>query len=103
MDAVALFVNQADGLKRVAERILTGCSFMATRRRNSANPSTGSMPAHQSIASSRPTTFAGRHVSADAILFDAFDKQLYGGTGKTFDWSLITHLYRRVSAGGSTG
>jgi phosphoribosylanthranilate isomerase len=40
---------------------------------------------------------------ADAILFDAFDKQLYGGTGKTFDWSLIKHLYRRVFlAGGIT-
>jgi phosphoribosylanthranilate isomerase len=39
----------------------------------------------------------------DAILFDAFDKHLYGGTGKTFDWSLIKHLYRRVFlAGGIT-
>ncbi len=40
---------------------------------------------------------------ADAILFDTFDKRQYGGTGKTFDWSLITHLYRRVFlAGGIT-
>jgi phosphoribosylanthranilate isomerase len=39
----------------------------------------------------------------DAILLDAFDRTLYGGTGKTFDWSLVGHLYRRVFlAGGIT-
>jgi phosphoribosylanthranilate isomerase len=37
---------------------------------------------------------------ADAILLDAFDKDLYGGTGKTFDWTLIRHLYRRVFLAG---
>ncbi len=39
----------------------------------------------------------------DAILLDAFDKTLYGGTGKTFDWALIGNLYRRIFlAGGIT-
>lgn len=36
----------------------------------------------------------------DAILLDAFDKKLHGGTGKTFDWSLISHLYRRIFLAG---
>jgi phosphoribosylanthranilate isomerase len=39
----------------------------------------------------------------DAILLDTFDKQLYGGTGKTFDWSLVGHLYRRVFLAGGIG
>jgi phosphoribosylanthranilate isomerase len=39
----------------------------------------------------------------DAILLDAFDKMLYGGTGKTFDWSLVGHLYRRVFLAGGIG
>jgi len=39
----------------------------------------------------------------DAILLDAFDKTLYGGTGKTFDWALVGNLYRRIFlAGGIT-
>jgi phosphoribosylanthranilate isomerase len=39
----------------------------------------------------------------DAILLDAYDKDLYGGTSKTFDWSLVRNLYRRLFlAGGVT-
>ncbi|MCE5186934.1 MAG: phosphoribosylanthranilate isomerase [Planctomycetaceae bacterium] len=38
-----------------------------------------------------------------ALLLDAYDSTLYGGTGKTFDWSLIKHFPRRVFiAGGIT-
>lgn len=39
----------------------------------------------------------------DAILFDAFDSQSYGGTGKSFDWDMIDHIHKRVFlAGGIT-
>jgi len=38
-----------------------------------------------------------------SILFDAFDPELHGGTGKTFDWSLIKDCPSRVFlAGGIT-
>ena len=39
----------------------------------------------------------------DAVLFDAYDAKNYGGTGKTFDWSLIDNVYKRIIvAGGLT-
>ena len=39
----------------------------------------------------------------DAILLDAFSSEKYGGTGKTFDWSLIDNLSKRIFvAGGIT-
>ena len=42
-------------------------------------------------------------VAADAILFDAFNPEKYGGTGASFDWQLIGDLNRRVFvAGGIT-
>ena len=38
-----------------------------------------------------------------SILFDAFDKTLYGGTGKTFDWALIKNCPANIFiAGGIT-
>ncbi|NQV34189.1 MAG: phosphoribosylanthranilate isomerase [Phycisphaeraceae bacterium] len=41
--------------------------------------------------------------SADAILLDAFNPEKYGGTGQTFDWSLLTHSGQRIFlAGGIT-
>lgn len=36
----------------------------------------------------------------DAILLDAFDKSLYGGTGKSFDWSLLTDINKRIFLAG---
>jgi phosphoribosylanthranilate isomerase len=40
---------------------------------------------------------------ADAILYDAFNREKYGGTGKTFNWNLVRHLYERsFLAGGIT-
>lgn len=36
----------------------------------------------------------------DAILLDAFDKSLYGGTGKSFDWSLLTDVNKRIFLAG---
>lgn len=38
--------------------------------------------------------------STDALLFDAYNPQLYGGTGETFDWTLITNINRRVFLAG---
>jgi len=35
-----------------------------------------------------------------AVLFDAFDQKLYGGTGKTFDWSLVKGCPERVFLAG---
>jgi len=36
----------------------------------------------------------------DAILFDAFDSQSYGGTGKSFDWDMIDHIHKRIFLAG---
>lgn len=36
----------------------------------------------------------------DAIMLDSYDKNLYGGTGKPFDWSLIGNLHRRLFLAG---
>lgn len=35
-----------------------------------------------------------------ALLFDAFDPDLYGGTGKTFDWSLLQSCSRPIFLAG---
>ncbi len=35
-----------------------------------------------------------------SLLFDAFDPKQYGGTGKTFDWSLLKEYPRRVFLAG---
>ena len=41
--------------------------------------------------------------ATDAILLDAFHADLYGGTGETFDWGLLTHSGQRIFlAGGIT-
>jgi phosphoribosylanthranilate isomerase len=38
--------------------------------------------------------------STDAILFDAFDSQSYGGTGKSFDWDMIDQIHKRIFLAG---
>ena len=35
-----------------------------------------------------------------SVLFDAYDSKLYGGTGKTFDWSLAKEFPQRVFLAG---
>ncbi len=41
--------------------------------------------------------------ATDAILLDAFREDLYGGTGETFDWGLLTYSGQRIFlAGGIT-
>ncbi len=54
------------------------------------------------VKSAEDVQQAGQY-PVDAILLDTYDKNLYGGTGRTFDWSLICNLYRRLFlAGGIT-
>ena len=36
----------------------------------------------------------------DAILLDAYDPQHYGGTGLTFDWSIINNVTKRIFLAG---
>lgn len=36
----------------------------------------------------------------DALLLDTFEDGRYGGTGRTFDWSLLDHLPRRIFLSG---
>ncbi|MEE9447880.1 MAG: phosphoribosylanthranilate isomerase, partial [Arenicellales bacterium] len=52
------------------------------------------------------TAFREQYAGARGILLDTFDKNLVGGTGSTFDWSLIRnaeqnqHLPELILAGG---
>jgi phosphoribosylanthranilate isomerase len=34
----------------------------------------------------------------DAILFDAFSPEKYGGTGISFDWNIMGHISKLTSA-----
>ncbi len=36
----------------------------------------------------------------DAVLFDGYDSQSYGGTGKSFDWDMIDNIYKRIFLAG---
>ncbi len=36
----------------------------------------------------------------DAILFDAFNPEKYGGTGMSFDWNIMGHIDKRVFLAG---
>ena len=38
--------------------------------------------------------------STDAVLLDAFHPDKYGGTGATFDWSVVGHTTRRIFLAG---
>ena len=39
----------------------------------------------------------------DAVLFDTYDPSAYGGAGKSFDWTLIRNIHKRIFlAGGIT-
>ena len=38
--------------------------------------------------------------STDAVLLDAFHPDKYGGTGATFDWSVVGHATRRIFLAG---
>jgi phosphoribosylanthranilate isomerase len=35
-----------------------------------------------------------------AVLLDAFDPELYGGTGETFDWNIISNIGKRIFLAG---
>jgi len=54
------------------------------------------------VKNARDISKANRYFT-DAVLFDAYHPEKYGGTGLTFDWNIIGHITKRVFlAGGIT-
>jgi phosphoribosylanthranilate isomerase len=52
---------------------------------------------------SREDVIRAHDYRADAILLDAYSPREFGGTGLTFDWSLVQHTGKRIFlAGGIT-
>jgi phosphoribosylanthranilate isomerase len=45
-------------------------------------------------------TEMARQYYTDAVLFDGYDPASYGGTGKSFDWELISQVDKRVFLAG---
>jgi len=45
-------------------------------------------------------TEMARQYYTDAVLFDGYDPQSYGGAGKSFDWELISQVDKRVFLAG---
>ena len=45
-------------------------------------------------------TKMARQYYTDAVLFDGYDPQSYGGVGKSFDWELISQVDKRVFLAG---
>lgn len=46
---------------------------------------------------------SAKNFFTDVILLDAYDAKLYGGTGKVFDWKLVSNIQQRIFlAGGIT-
>ena len=52
---------------------------------------------------SKESVTQAEHYHTSALLFDTFNPKLYGGTGQTFDWSLVKNCPHRIFlAGGIT-
>jgi len=43
---------------------------------------------------------AAEQYPTDAVLFDTYDPNCYGGTGKTFNWSMICTIHKRIFLAG---
>ena len=51
------------------------------------------------VKDARDISKANRYFT-DAILFDAYHPEKYGGTGLTFDWNIVGHMGKRVFLAG---
>lgn len=106
--AVGVFADETDGMKIAEVARAAGVSVVQLHGPKFPAPN-GGLENYRVIraVSVRQSLNLGdlSRVAASAILFDTFDEELRGGTGKTFDWSLARDAKRYgpiILAGGLT-